>query len=221
MIPMDGILPARVLSRVGPSTRKPSQVTSPDSHVTTGATSSYAYLMLVNFSDEPLTINKATVLGVAEEIAESIVDKVNAGKQSGSDSPIKPRRKRKNEALYCKLLKGKLDHLPPDERQLIEPVLVIYAHVFKDVEANDFKGNGVIQHEILVRDTPPIRRPQYRDHYALRDEMNTKVEKMLTQGIIRESNSPWARPAILVPKKCPDGKTKFRFCVNFLPVNGL
>ena len=117
--------------------------------------------MLTNFSDEPLTINKATVLGVAEEIAESTVDKVNAGEQSGSDSPTKPRRKRKNEALYCKFLKGKLDHLPLNERRLIEPVLVKYAHVFHDEEANDFKGTDVIQHDILVGDTPLIRRPQY------------------------------------------------------------
>jgi len=114
LIPIEGILPARVLSRVGPSARKPSQVTSPDSHAETGASSSYTYLMLANFSDGPLTINKATLLGVAEGLAESIVDKVNAG-QSDSDSPTKPRRKRKNEALYCKLLKRKLD-LPSDER---------------------------------------------------------------------------------------------------------
>ena len=58
------------------------------------------------FQYEPLTINKATVLGVAEKIAKSISDKVKLGEQSGSDSPTKPRRKRKNEALYCKLLKG-------------------------------------------------------------------------------------------------------------------
>jgi hypothetical protein len=45
--------------------------------------------------------------------------------------------------------------------------------------------------------------------------MKTQVEKMLTQGIIRESNSLWAAPAILVPKKSLHGKTKFRFCVDF------
>jgi hypothetical protein len=117
--------------------------------------------MLANFSDEPLTISKAKVLGVGEGTEESIVDKVNAGEKSGPDSPTKPRRKRKNEALYCKFLNGKLDHLPPDERRLIEPVLVKYAYVFHDEEANDFKGTDVIEHEIFG-DTPPIRRPQYR-----------------------------------------------------------
>ena len=79
LIPIEGILPARVLSRVGPSARKPSKATSPHSHAETRASSSYAYLMLANFSHESLTISKATVLGLAEAIAESIVDKINAG----------------------------------------------------------------------------------------------------------------------------------------------
>ena len=72
----------------------------------TGASSSCAYLMPENFSDEPQRISKATVLGIAKEIAENIVDKVNA-EQPVSDSPTKPRRKWKNEALYFKLLKAK------------------------------------------------------------------------------------------------------------------
>jgi hypothetical protein len=176
--------------------------------------------MLANFSDEPLTTNKATVLGVAEGIAESIIDKVNEG-EPGSDSPTKPRRNRKNKALYCKLLRGKLDHLLPDERRLIEPVLVKYAHVFHDEGANDFKGTDLTEHDILVGDTPPIRRPQYRVPYALRDEMKIQVEKMLTQGNIRENNSPWAERAILVPEKTPDGKTKCRFCVDFRALNAV
>jgi hypothetical protein len=51
--------------------------------------------------------------------------------------------------------------------------------------------------------------------------MNKQVEKILTQGIFREGNSPWAAPAILVPKKCPDVKTKFRFCVHFRALNAV
>jgi hypothetical protein len=33
--------------------------------------------MLANFSSEELTIPKATILGVAEEVSESLVDKIN------------------------------------------------------------------------------------------------------------------------------------------------
>jgi hypothetical protein len=45
---------------------------------------------------------------------------------------MEPKRKRKNEALYNKLLAGKLDHLSSEEMQIIEPVLQKYAHNFHD-----------------------------------------------------------------------------------------
>jgi DNA-binding LacI/PurR family transcriptional regulator len=34
--------------------------------------------MIANFSNEPLTIPKATIRGVAEEAAEALIDKINA-----------------------------------------------------------------------------------------------------------------------------------------------
>jgi hypothetical protein len=54
-------------------------------------------------------------------------------------SPVKPSRKRKNELLYDQLLQGTLDHLNPDERRHIEPVLINFAIVFYVGKSNDFK----------------------------------------------------------------------------------
>jgi len=64
--------------------------------------------MLANFSNEPLVVPKATVLGVAEEISESFVNKINP--KYKSDAPVEPQKQKKNETLYRKLLQGKLDH---------------------------------------------------------------------------------------------------------------
>jgi len=164
--------------------------------------------MLANFSNDPLVVSKAIVLGVAEEISESLVDRINPKCRSESDTPVKRHRQKKNEALYRKLLQGKLDHLSQDERQSIEPVMLKYVHVFHDEDTDDFKCTDVMEHQILVGDTPPIRRPQYRTPHAPRHEMKAKVENMLDKGIISASNSPWSAPAILVPKKTTDGKQK-------------
>jgi hypothetical protein len=67
--------------------------------------------------------------------------------------------------------------------ELIEPVLLKYAHVFHDEETNDFKGSDIIEHQILIGDSRPIKRPPYRVPYALRDEMKKQVTEMLDKGV--------------------------------------
>jgi len=70
-----------------------------------------------------------------------------------------PPRKRKNEVLYSKLLKGKLYHLTPEDRHHIEPIIMKYAHIFLDEETNDFKWTTVIEHQIPIGDARRIKRP--------------------------------------------------------------
>ena len=111
--------------------------------------------------------------------------------------------------------------MKPDERRHIEPVVVKDAHVFHDENNNDFKGTKVIEHQILVGDAKPIRKPPYRTPIALRQEMETQVQEMLKKGVISQSTSPWSTPSLLVPKKSADGKPKYRFCVDFRALNSV
>jgi len=76
-----------------------------------------------------------------------------------TDQPTKPQGKKRNEALYGKLLRNKLDHSSQEEIQILETVLMKYAHVFHDEETNDFKGTDIIEHQIIVGDARPIMRP--------------------------------------------------------------
>jgi hypothetical protein len=41
--------------------------------------------MVANFSQETLTVPKATILGIAEEVSEPLVDKINANSGSPPD----------------------------------------------------------------------------------------------------------------------------------------
>jgi len=175
--------------------------------------------LLANFSNETIVVPKATVLGVAEEISESLIDRINPKCKSELDTPVIPQRQKKNEAFYGKLLQGMLDHLSQDEGQLIERILLKYTHVFHDESTNDFKRTDFVEYQILVGDTPHISRPQYCTPYALRQEMEAKVEIILNKGIIKASISPWSAPAILVSKKTTDGIPKYRFCVDFRALN--
>lgn len=142
-------------------------------------------VMLANFTDEILTIPKATILGVAAEVSESLVDKIKPVTKSHLTEPTKPPRKRKNEALYEMLLRGKLDHLLQEERQNIG-LLLRYAHVFHD-ETNDFKANSIVEHEIPIGDARPIRKPPYWTPYAFREDTQRQVQKMLDRDIIKKA----------------------------------
>ena len=52
--------------------------------------------------------------------------------------------------------------------------------------------------------------------------MKNQVQKMLDTGVIRPIDSPWAAPAILVPKKRgPDGKPQYRFYMDFRAPNSV
>ena len=151
-IPLKGILPARVITRVGLWTLKPSQLSTQTGRFKAQASDSRAYVMLANFSDTPLVILKFTVLGVAELVSEALVDGGNASRPC-----VETHKGRKNEVVYRNFLEGKLGHLPSKERGRIEPVLLKYAHVFHDEDSNDFKTRELVEHEIILEDSTPIR----------------------------------------------------------------
>jgi hypothetical protein len=98
--------------------------------------------MLANYSREELTLHKATVLGVAEEISEQLVDAINVEKTTNTDFST---RKRSNNKLYQKQLTDKPDHLDNKEKGLIELVLKMFEHVFHDEDTSNFKSNAVVE----------------------------------------------------------------------------
>ena len=59
-------------------------------------------------------------------------------------------------------------------------------------------------------DHPPIRQRPYRTPLAKRKIVDECIDQMLRDGVIVPSNSPWASPIYLVPKK--DGETRFWTC---------
>jgi hypothetical protein len=167
--------------------------------------------MIVTFSHEEVELPKGTVLGMAEEVSETLVATVNDG--PGVDSRKVPRQTAV-DLPFREYLNDKLGHLTPEERKVIEPVLIQYRKTFYVEGSNEFKGTDLIQHRIDTGDAKPIRRPPYRVPYALREEMNRQVEDMPVKGVIEASTSPWQFSAILVPKRSLESKPKYRFCVD-------
>ena len=62
----------------------------------------------------------------------------------------------------------------------------------------------LVQHHIDTGEAQPIRQQPYRISPAVRNHINEHVDKMLEQGRIQLSVSPWAAPVVLVKKMAPN-----------------
>lgn len=74
-----------------------------------------------------------------------------------------------------------------------------------------------IQHTINTGDHPPISVRPYYKTIQQRKIMQEEEGKLIDQGILRKSNSPWSSPALLKLK--PDGT--YRFLVDFRRLNAI
>jgi hypothetical protein len=106
-IPIQGVLSARAVTRVETSERDKTQPTSPSKQADTDASAKKVYVRLATFSQEELTLPKATFLGLVEKVPETLINLINVGKSQDMESPNRPQRKTRNEALYNKLLSEK------------------------------------------------------------------------------------------------------------------
>ena len=94
----------------------------------------------------------------------------------------------------------------------IQTVIDKYRTVFG--EPDKLKPANVTPMDIKTTGEPIYQRP-YRAALSKKEAMDKEITKMLELGIIRESSSPWASPALLVPKK--DGE--LRFCIDYRKLN--
>lgn len=70
-------------------------------------------------------------------------------------------------------------------------------------------------HRVETLEQPPIRQAAYQVPESVREGMRQEIKDMLDLGVIEPSNSPWASPVVLVPKR--DGTT--HFCIDYRQLN--
>lgn len=74
-------------------------------------------------------------------------------------------------------------------------------------------ATNLIEHDICLQDTTPIRQRMYHIPEKLEEEIAVMVSHEL--GVIEPSGSEWSNPILLVIKK--DGS--IRFCTDFTKLN--
>lgn len=91
-----------------------------------------------------------------------------------------------------------IDNFPP----VIENLLTQFPDISKEPSTfNPIKHN--FKHRIITNGHPVSVRPR-RLNPLVKDAAQDIIQKMLSDGIIRPSSSPWASPVHMVPKKSAD-----------------
>ena len=102
------------------------------------------------------------------------------------------------------------------EYQRLTNLISSYSNIFASPNG-ELGRTDRIRHTIDTGDARPIKQAPRRLPPCRREVIEQEIDKMLAQGIIEPSDSPWAAPIVLVSKK--DGTT--HFCVDYQKLNNV
>jgi len=108
-------------------------------------------------------------------------------------------------------------HLEQEEdKEMLAQLLCENADIFSAPD-EPLGRTDRVTHRIDTGSSPPLRLPYRRLPLSKKQALEDEVDKMLGEGIIRPSDSPWASPVVMVTKK--DGTC--RFCIDYRRLNGI
>lgn len=115
--------------------------------------------------------------------------------------------------------KIKTDHMNSEEKAAVINLIKQYTDIFYQ-EGQNLTFTSNIKHKIRTTDEIPVYTKTYRYPQIHREEVQRQIQKMLEQGIIRPSNSPWSSPIWIVPKKVDSsGKRKWHMVTDYRKLN--
>ena len=168
-------------------------------------------IMMVNTARQPIHVPAGTQVGVFSINVYAGV--VNPGDDPSPTSSAQDPDSLPDQAFIERVKEMSLD--PTMAAELLE-IIFKWRGIFA---ANPSKPhlNRLMFHHIDTGDAAPVKRRPYNTSPAEDEKIREEVLRMLENGIVRPSNSPWASPVILVKKNC--GGT--RFCYDARYVNSV
>lgn len=113
----------------------------------------------------------------------------------------------------------RLDHLNSEEKELITETCLEFSDIFY-LDGDSLTFTNEIKHKIELSNPKPIVTKSYRYPHVHKEEVKSQVSKMLQQGIIQPSTSPFSSPVWVVPKKLDaSGKQKWRIVIDYRKLN--
>lgn len=123
----------------------------------------------------------------------------------------------RNETLFKELnIDDKL--IDYDTKEKLNQLCAKYNDIFA-LQSDILSHNNFYKQHINLNDESPVYIKNYRVPEAHKSEINQQVNKLLDDGIIQHSTSPYNSPLLLVPKKSTNNEKKWRLVVDFRQLN--
>ena len=155
-----------------------------------------------NWGTEPLTVTRDQQVGTIE--SGVIVPQVDPVWEDTSDMQVRlcetsstDLETRKTE-LQMQLQIG--EQLSNQEKTSLEELLLAYSDVFALTD-EELGETDLVTHSINTGDAKPVKTLPRRLPYALHQELEEEMRKLIDLGCIEASNSPYASALVLVRKK--------------------
>ena len=172
--------------------------------------------LLKPYYSSPLqVVGEATAASpVALALGEGMPDTSQGAAEDGVHGPddaVLQARLNNTEALAE--LDSLLGHLDEGQRDELKALISEFSSLFSDTPT----CTGLIEHDIDVGDSKPIRQRFYRVSPDKRKSLDEGVRYLLENGLAKPSYSSWASPCLLVKKS----DNTFRFCTDYRKVNAV
>lgn len=120
---------------------------------------------------------------------------------------------------FSKMSQLNLNHLNRDENYKLRKLLDDFKDLFYK-DGDKLTATHEVQHEIPTSIDKPLYSKIYRYPRVHENEIQKQIGEMLSQNIIKESNSPYNSPLWIVPKKIDNsGIKKWRLVVDYRKLN--
>ena len=106
------------------------------------------------------------------------------------------------------------------ENQKARPLQMLKEN--KDVfsqDSFDLRKIKLQTHDIDTSDAKPVRTPFYKQTPQMRRKQDKMISDLVENGILRESNSDWFSPVVLVKKADTSETGEYRFAVDYRKLN--
>ncbi len=165
---------------------------------------------LLNITEKELTLRSRSVIARAYEA------EIEQAKKKEETLQIRSIDQKGVKEILEKL---NLDNPKSSDEQRLKQLVLEFIDVFKAPE-DKLSCTTEVVHRIITEDVQPIIKRPYRVPYHRQEVMKQEIQKLLDDGVIVESESPWSFPAILIEKKRHPGEDiQYRLVIDYRELN--